>query len=148
MAAMLTTGSPAGSDAPARHVAPARRAGQGRPRPPTRRRPVGAQHVVAAPDCGPRRSPMPVALLVAVALTVAALVYGFGAFAGSMAESTVPEATAVARVGLGESLSDVAVRMAPGSDVSAVVERIIELNGLSETVVYPGQPLTVPSSRG
>jgi hypothetical protein len=148
MAATLTTGSPARSDAPARHAVPARRAGQGRLRPPTRRRPIGAPHVVAAPDCGPRRSSMPVALLVAVALTVAALVYGFGAFAGSVADSTVPETTAVARVGLGESLSDVAVRMAPGSDVAAVVERIIELNGLSETVVYPGQPLTVPTSRG
>ncbi len=148
MAATLTTGSPTTSGAPARHLVPARRAGDGRLRPPNRRRPVGAPHVVAAPDCGPRRSPMPVALLVAVALTVAALVYGFGAFTGSVADSTVPETTAVARVGVGESLSDVAVRMAPGSDVSAVVDRIIELNGLSETVVYPGQPLTVPSARG
>ena len=144
MAATLTTGPST------RHLVPVRpvRPGQGRLRPPTRRPPVGAPRVVAAADCGPRRSSMPVALLVAVAVTVAALVYAFGAYTGAMADSTVPSTTAVVRVGVGESLSELAARTAPGSDVAAVVDRIIELNGLAGVEVFAGQPLTVPVARG
>lgn len=143
MATTLTTRSST------QHVVPARRSagGRGRLRPPTRRRPVGAPRVVATPECGPRRSASPVALLVAVALTVAALVYGFGVYAGAMADSTVPTATTVVRVAEGETLSELAARMAPGSDVSAVVDRIRELNGLGSAELFPGQPLTVPTSR-
>lgn len=144
MATTLTTGSSM------QHVVPTRRTagGRGRLRPPTRRRPVGAPRVVAAPDCASRRSSMPVAVLVAVALAVAALVYGFGVYAGAMAESTVPANTTVVRVAEGETLSELAVRMAPGSDVSAVVDRIRELNGLDDALLFPGQPLTVPTARG
>ncbi|MFC7613830.1 LysM peptidoglycan-binding domain-containing protein [Actinokineospora soli] len=144
MAATLTTGPST------RHAVPARtvRAGRGGSRPPTRRPPVGAPRVVAPADCAPRRSPVPLAALVAIALAVAALVYGFGAYSGAMAESTVPTTTAVVRVGVGETLYDLAARTAPGSDSSAVVDRIRQLNGLDSVDVYPGQPLTVPVSRG
>ncbi|GGS51057.1 LysM peptidoglycan-binding domain-containing protein [Actinokineospora fastidiosa] len=142
MAATLTT------ESSTRHLVPARGAGRGRLRPPTRRRPVDAPHVVAAADCAPRRSSMPVTVLVAAAAAVAALVYGFGAYAGSLAESTVPATTTTVYVAPGETLSDIARRSAPGSDVAAVVDRIRELNGLPDAAVVPGQPLTVPAARG
>ncbi|MGW5054413.1 LysM peptidoglycan-binding domain-containing protein [Actinokineospora sp. NPDC004072] len=141
MAATLTT-----TGAPAQHPAPTRRAGGGL-RPPTRRRLVGAPHVVAAAECPPRRSSMPVTALVVVAAAVAALVFGFGLYAGSLADSTVPSTTAVVYVAPGESLSDIAARTAPGSDTAAVVDRIRDLNGLADAGVVPGQPLVVPVAR-
>ncbi|SDC46818.1 LysM peptidoglycan-binding domain-containing protein [Actinokineospora iranica] len=127
---------------------PVRREGQGRLRPPTRGRAANAAHVVAAPDCAPRLAPLSVAALVAIAVVVAAAVYGLGLFAGAMTGGAeVPPTTTVVRVGPGESLSEVAERMAPGSDVAAVVERIRELNSLDGGAVRVGQPLTVPFSR-
>ncbi|GAA2967999.1 LysM peptidoglycan-binding domain-containing protein [Actinokineospora diospyrosa] len=125
-----------------------RSAGQGRLRPPTRRRAVGAPRVVAEPGCGPRRAPMSLLVVLGLAAVVAAVVYGVGALANSVAgEPEVPSTTTVVRVAAGESLSDVAARTAPDSDTSAVVERILELNGLTDVTVRPGQPLTVPVSR-
>jgi hypothetical protein len=56
----------------------------------------------------------------------------------------VPSETTVVRVKPGESLWELAGRVAPGADASAVVERIRELNGV-DGGVQPGQPLTVPS---
>ncbi|GLW91510.1 LysM peptidoglycan-binding domain-containing protein [Actinokineospora globicatena] len=133
---------------PVRVPAPGRTVGKGRLRPPTRRRIVGAPHVVAAPNCGPRRAPLPLLAMLGLGALVAALVYGVGALANSVAtESQVPSTTAVVRVAAGESLSDVAARTAPDSDTAAVVERIRELNGLDDATVRPGQPLTVPVSR-
>ncbi|SES48613.1 LysM peptidoglycan-binding domain-containing protein [Actinokineospora terrae] len=133
---------------PVRVPAPGRSVGKGRLRPPTRRRPVGAPHVVAAPDCGPRRAPMSLLVVLGLAALVAALVYGVGALANSVVvQSEVPSTTTVVRVAAGESLSDVAAKMAPDSDTTAVVERIRELNGLDDATVRPGQPLTVPVSR-
>ena len=64
------------------------------------------------------------------------------------AAAPVPAGTAVAVVGAGESLSDVAVRVAPGADAGAVVVRIRELNGLDGadgSAVAPGRPLVVPA---
>ncbi|HVK25391.1 MAG TPA: LysM peptidoglycan-binding domain-containing protein [Actinokineospora sp.] len=128
-------------------VRPARPIGHGRLRPPTRRRRVNAPHVVAGPDCAPRRAPMPVVVLLGVATVVALAFLGLGSFAGSMSGVDVPRTTTVVRVEPGESLSELAVRMAPDSDVSAMVAKIRELNGLTDAAVRVGQPLTVPFSR-
>ncbi|HSK62112.1 MAG TPA: LysM peptidoglycan-binding domain-containing protein, partial [Actinomycetospora sp.] len=60
----------------------------------------------------------------------------------------VPEGTTVAVVGAGESLSEVAARVAPGADAGVVVVRIRELNGLDGadgSAVAPGRPLVVPA---
>ncbi|WP_436495822.1 LysM peptidoglycan-binding domain-containing protein [Actinokineospora sp. HUAS TT18] len=126
---------------------PARPIGQGRLRPPTRRRRVNAPHVVAAPECTPRPAPLPVIVLLSVATVVALAFLGLGAFAGSMAGADVPATTTVVRVEPGESLSELAARMAPDSDVAAVVVKIRELNNLDGSAVRVGQPLTVPFSR-
>lgn len=111
-------------------------------RPPNRHRAVrvGAPRVVAS--CAPRRPRLSVVWVLAVAAAACAAVYGLGSLSNAVGPS-VPSETAVVRVKPGESLWELAGRVAPGSDVSAVVERIRELNGV-EGAVQPGQPLTVP----
>jgi hypothetical protein len=114
-------------------------------RPPTRRRVAGAPRVLArrvhVPG-GPRLSL--VWGLVAASAACAAVV-GLGMLASST-DPMVPSTTKVVRVLPGENLWELAERVAPSSDASAVVERIRELNGV-DGVVQPGQPLTVPFSR-
>ncbi|PVZ14324.1 LysM peptidoglycan-binding domain-containing protein [Actinomycetospora cinnamomea] len=60
------------------------------------------------------------------------------------ATAPAPAGTTVAVVEAGESLSDVAARVAPGADTGAVVARIRELNTLEHAAVAPGRPLVVP----
>lgn len=60
--------------------------------------------------------------------------------------ATVQGATSVVQVRGGETLSDVAARIAPDSPVGLVVARIIELNGMAGAGVYPGQTLIAPAS--
>jgi LysM domain-containing protein len=114
-------------------------------RPPTRRRPATAPRVLATVGCGPRRRPrLPVTWLVGVAAAVAVGVVGLGALANGVSGADVPARTEVVRVQPGESLWEVAERMAPSSDLAAVVSRIKELNTLDKPLT-PGQPLTVPA---
>jgi hypothetical protein len=113
--------------------------------PPTRRRVAGAPRVVTRAACPPRRLHLPVSWLLAVAAVVCLAVVGLGMLAGAAAPS-VPERTAVVRVEPGESLWELAGRVAPDSDASAVVDRIRDLNGGLERGVQPGQPLTVPTA--
>jgi hypothetical protein len=83
--------------------------------------------------------------VLAAATAACMAVVGLGMLAGSVAPS-VPAETTVVRVQPGESLWELAGRVAPDSDAAAVVERIRELNGV-EGAVHPGQPLTVPVQR-
>ncbi|MFC4858505.1 LysM peptidoglycan-binding domain-containing protein [Actinophytocola glycyrrhizae] len=101
---------------------------------------LGAPRVVAS--CAPRRPRLQVVWVLVVASAACAAVLGLGALAGAVAPS-VPSETTVVRVKPGESLWELAGRVAPASDASVVVERIRELNGV-EGLVRPGQPLTVP----
>ncbi len=112
--------------------------------PPTRRRVAGAPRVVPRAACRPRRLHLPVSWLLAIAAAVCLAVVGLGMLAGAAAPP-VPERTAVVRVEPGESLWELAGRVAPDSDPSAVVDRIRELNGGLGSGVTPGQPLTVPT---
>ena len=59
----------------------------------------------------------------------------------------VPAATAVVRVGAGETVWDVARRVAPDAATPAVAQRIRELNGMAGSELRPGQQLTVPDGR-
>ncbi|AQA21299.1 putative dNA-damage-inducible protein [Rhodococcus sp. MTM3W5.2] len=52
--------------------------------------------------------------------------------------------TAVVQVQGGETLSDVASRVAPASRVEQVVARILDLNAMSGASVQAGQSLVVP----
>ncbi|HEY0451308.1 hypothetical protein [Actinophytocola sp.] len=113
--------------------------------PPTRRRVAGAPRVVARAACAVRQPHLPVRWLLAVAGVMCLVVVGLGMLAGSGA-SSVPSRTTVVRVQSGESLWELAGRVAPGSDPSAVVDRIRDLNGGLGGGVKPGQPLTVPTA--
>lgn len=65
-----------------------------------------------------------------------------GASSGSAA--AVPDRLAVVRVEPGESLQDVAHRVAPDAPARQVTERIRELNDLSSPAVAAGQTLIAP----
>lgn len=109
---------------------------------------VPAARTLAPVACGHRRSPVPLSLVIALAVAVCLAVVGLAVLANLGAgSSSVPSQTAVVRVEPGETLLQLAERVAPGSDPSAVVERIQELNGLAGASIRPGQPLTVPVER-
>jgi LysM repeat protein len=55
-------------------------------------------------------------------------------------------ATEVVQVQQGESLAAIAGRVAPDLPAAQVVERIMELNAMSNSALHPGQNLIVPSS--
>lgn len=113
--------------------------------PPTRRRVAGAPRVIAATSCAPRRQ-MPFLVLVATGAAVCLAVVGLGTLASSVGpDPAVPAGTEVVFVKPGESLSEVAARVAPSFDTSAVVDRILELNGGLTQGVRAGQPLRVPA---
>lgn len=91
------------------------------------------------------RQPQLVHLLAAVAVTLAVTV-ALG-WLGQLADAGIPAETAVVRVGAGETVWDVAQRVAPESDLPTVVQRIRELNGMTGSAVQPGQQLQVPDGR-
>lgn len=84
--------------------------------------------------------------VVITALVTALVMAGFLGLAQWRTSDAVPDRTAVVQVRGGESLGDVAARVAPGVDTWQVVDRIVDLNALSESAVHPGQTLVVPVS--
>lgn len=62
----------------------------------------------------------------------------------SDATGRVPDSLAVVRVEPGESLQDVAARVAPEAPARQVVERIRELNALNSSALSAGQTLIAP----
>jgi Tfp pilus assembly protein FimV len=94
------------------------------------------------------RAPRPGrALRLMIATTVTLAVVGGLGWIGQAPETGVPAETAVIRVGAGETVWDVAQRVAPGSNQRAVVERIRQLNGMAGSAIQPGQQLRVPDGR-
>ncbi|MCA1820764.1 MAG: LysM peptidoglycan-binding domain-containing protein [Pseudonocardia sp.] len=66
---------------------------------------------------------------------------------GQSTDPAIPGRTTVVRVGAGETVWDVAARVAPRSDPRGVVERIVQLNGLRDVELVPDQQLQVPDGR-
>ncbi|ORA15888.1 LysM peptidoglycan-binding domain-containing protein [Mycobacterium asiaticum] len=108
---------------------------------------------VAVSTAPHRRRPVSVATTVGLALLAGIVTLWLGLMAnfGTMAngESTdssgrVPAALAVVRVEPGESLQQLAARVAPGAPVRDVVERIRDLNALDSNAVAAGQTLIAP----
>lgn len=85
------------------------------------------------------------AALVVVGLASAAVVLGLAVLGSTAAGDGVSGRTVVVEVRGGETIWDVAHRVAPHSPQPVVVERIRQLNGLRGSVVHPGQPLVVPA---
>jgi LysM repeat protein len=76
------------------------------------------------------------ALLVALWVTA-----GPGEEAGA-SQKTVPRAVVVEP---GDTLWSIASRALPGVDPRLAVDRIVRLNRLPETIVFPGQRLVLPA---
>lgn len=122
--------------------------------PALRRRGVGRRGVacparLAPAVAGAGRAP-PVALrsgLVASLVAAATVMLAIGGGldrTGPQAPPAIPADMAATRVGAGETIWDVARRVAPRSDQRAVAQRIRQLNGMVESAVVPGQQLLVP----
>lgn len=112
-----------------------------------------ARGLVLAPAVGgaeaarsPRLRSGRVASLIAAATVTLAVVAGLG-WLGQSPNPRIPAETAVIRVGAGETLWDVARRVAPQADQRAVVEQTRQLNGIVGSAVAPGQQLQVPDGR-
>ncbi|MCW4353326.1 LysM peptidoglycan-binding domain-containing protein [Hoyosella sp. YIM 151337] len=60
------------------------------------------------------------------------------------AGGSAPASVGVVTVNEGESLSDVARRVAPAVPIDVAVANIRELNGLQNSLVVPGQSLVAP----
>lgn len=112
------------------------------------RRPAGlavappARPPVAA--CAPNYARRRLLALLVVGLVTAVAVVALFMIRAAATDSRVPEGTAVVEVRSGETLWELAGRVAPQSPRPAVVERIRELNGMHGSTVHPGQPLLVP----
>jgi predicted Zn-dependent protease len=99
-----------------------------------------------------RRRPVTLATTVGLALLAGiitlwlGLVAHFGQIANgdSGSAAPVPDRLGVVRVEAGESLQDVAARVAPEAPVRQVTERIRELNALNSPAVVAGQTLIAP----
>ena len=97
-----------------------------------------------------RRRPVTPATTVVLALIAGAitlwlgLVAQFGGVVGPQAE--IPSRLAVVQVQAGESLQQVAQRVAPDAPVGDVIERIRELNELETVALNAGQTLIAPVS--
>jgi len=86
------------------------------------------------------------ARLVAAVTVTLAVVGGLG-WIGQGTHPRFPTNTVVVQVGAGETIWDVARRVAPRSDQRDVVERIRQLNQIVGSAVSPGQQLQVPDGR-
>ncbi|TCO52624.1 LysM peptidoglycan-binding domain-containing protein [Actinocrispum wychmicini] len=123
---------------------------QARPRPKRRAPRRSNQRRPSArrlPDCPPRRRRLRLSASFVIGLTVFLGVVLVGFAAGSMAGDRVPDRVAVVWVQPGETLWDVATRVAPDYDTEAVMARIRELNDVPADGVLAGQALEVPASR-
>ena len=129
-----------------------------RPRRPGPSRPAGAPTRysgtgVAMSVAPHRRRPVTLATTVGLALLAGIITLWLGLVAnfGQMVNgdsggsaARVPDRLAVVRVETGESLQDVAHRVAPDAPARQVAERIRELNDLNSPTLAAGQTLIAP----
>lgn len=114
------------------------------------RRPLACPAPLLAPAVAEVDNAPPVALrsgrmaTLVVSATVMLAVVGGLDWTGSQPHAAIPADTVVTRVGAGETVWDVAQRVAPRADQRAVVQRIRQLNGIVGSAVVPGQQLHVP----
>jgi len=85
-----------------------------------------------------------IVLFAATILTLVGLVVAFGQLAGASDTSRPESPTAIMTVQAGDSLWSIAKSALHTTDPRETVERIRELNGLSDSVIVPGQQLIVP----
>lgn len=134
------------------------RVGAARTRRPGPSRPAGAPlryrgTGVAVSRAPHRTRPVTPLTTVGLALLAGLITLWLGAIAnfggminGNSSDATgrVPDTLAVVRVEPGESLQDVAARVAPDAPRREVVERLRELNALNSSALSAGQTLIAP----
>ncbi|QUQ72146.1 hypothetical protein [Kutzneria sp. CA-103260] len=115
-------------------------------RPPGRPRPVTAPGVAASAACAPERLSGGLQLALVGVLTFVACL-GLAAVNGlsSVGSQPVPSGVATVQAQTGETLPELAHRIAPNSPVDDVVDRIVTLNRLADRTLHAGQPLQVPA---
>lgn len=133
------------TDLVARPVRPARRRAQSRPPGvPLQYRGTG----VLMSRASHRRRPVTPLATVALALIAAAITVWLGLVAqlGASPESSAPAPArlAVVQVQTGETLEQLAQRVAPDAPVGSVVDQIRDLNELHSAAVDAGQTLIAP----
>ena len=133
-----------------RHTTPrsrvVRRGGDDLRRPPGRPRRVTAPGVAtAAAGCGRKSLSSGIQLALVGVLTFVVCLGLAGLNALSSSSQPVPSGVATVQVLPGETLSDVARRVAPDSPVADVVDRIVALNKLTGPTLHAGEPLQVPA---
>ena len=89
--------------------------------------------------------------VVLLAMAAALAVLGVGRLTGEQVRATTqtsaaPLATVQVVVEQGDSLWNIAQRLAPGRDPRDTIHEIRQLNGLRGNLIQPGQVLLVPSS--
>lgn len=95
----------------------------------------------------PRRRPVSTAASVAVAAVSALITLWLGLlahFSGTPAPAQLPDRLAVVQVQAGETLQQLASRVAPEAPAGPVVERIRDLNRLESASIDAGQTLIAP----
>ncbi len=141
------------TDLVVRPMRPVRRSTSAARRGPRQHRPAGAAvHYrgtgVLMSRASHRRRPVTPIATVLLALVAAAITVWLGlvAHVGAAPESAtpVPGRLAVVELQAGESLEQLAQRVAPDAPVGAVVDEIKDLNKLGSAVVGPGKTLIAP----
>lgn len=133
-----------------------------RDRRPVRTRPLGARPPVAplhyrghgvavsrVAHAHPRRRPVSTSVTVALAGLAALITLWLGTLANfsgerAAAPAPVPDRLAVVSVHAGETLQQLAGRVAPGAPTAAIADRIRELNQLDSAALDAGQTLIAP----
>lgn len=125
---------------------PARRVVQSDGRRPARL--VSAPHPVDAQSCEPRPANRSIGWLVLVGALACLTVVGLGwALFGGPDTASTSTRTVVVQVHQGESLWNVARRLAPSAQPATEVAAIRKLNSLDvDSVLYPGELLQVPTN--
>lgn len=102
-----------------------------------------APHVVDFVDVGWRSMVLGVLLTAVAVLGLVGLAsVSVGGVSGQVDE------TGVVRVAAGETLSDIAAQVAPGQSAGTVIDRIMDLNAMSNSKLSVGQTLIVPVAQG
>ena len=144
LVAPATAAAPATSATPAVRTAPAPApAAPAAPARPVRRQPPPAQ-VADPPLRLTRRGKIVVAVAAALLAAGLSLVIAASAQATSHSPGAAQQGLAKVTVRPGQSLWSVAENADPNADTRAVIQQIVELNGLSADTVMPGQSLWVP----
>lgn len=138
--APATAAVPAASATAAVPATPAVRTAPARPV----RRQAARPQVADPPLRLTRRGKIVVAVAAALLAAGLSLVIAASAQATSQSPGAVQQGLAKVTVQAGQSLWSVAESADPNADTRAVIQQIVELNGLSADTVMPGQSLWVP----